>query len=323
MLSELLLLRRGKADWNTGSDDFRRPLAPKGKRAAQRIGVLLQQQGLIPDLVVSSPALRALAMAREVCKVVGRPVAQVVQDDRLYDAGLASLLRVLEERSEGASRLMLVGHNPGLEDLLLHLTEGTVTLPEDGKLLRPATLAHLQFRKSGARPTAGSARLVALNRAQDLPTRFPFPTSAGVEFRSRPAYYYRQCSVIPYRVQDGEMQVLVISSRNRRRWIVPKGIHEPGLSAPEAAAVEAWEEAGVEGEVGPHPLGSYSYRKWGANCTVEVYPMEVTRVLPESEWKERQRGRAWVSAVQASTRLAQPELRPMVLALATVLLEFH
>jgi phosphohistidine phosphatase len=104
-------------------------------------------------------------------------------------------------------------------------------------------------------------------------------------------------------MRDGEPQILVISSSKKKHFVVPKGIKEPGLTPQASAAKEAREEAGVEGRVGDDPVGSYTYGKWGSTCTVDVYPMEVTEVLPEEEWEERYRGRQWISPEQAVGRL--------------------
>jgi len=98
--------------------------------------------------------------------------------------------------------------------------------------------------------------------------------------------------------------------------VVPKGIKEPGMSPQESAAEEAREEAGVEGVVGDEPLGSYVYEKWGAATTCHVYPMEVTRELAYEEWEENHRQRTWVTPQQAAAQLRQPQLGPMVEALA-------
>ncbi|HYQ71419.1 MAG TPA: NUDIX hydrolase, partial [Gammaproteobacteria bacterium] len=163
---------------------------------------------------------------------------------------------------------------------------------------------------------AGSAELVSITRPGELPKKFPFPFPDGPERRDRPAYYYTQSSVIPYRLRDGRPEILIISSSQRKHWVVPKGIREPGLTPQESAAKEAWEEAGVEGQVAEDALGSYHCKKWGATCTVEVFPMEVTRLIPEQEWEERHRGREWVTPETAQQRLRQVELGPLVAALA-------
>ncbi|MDH3871999.1 MAG: NUDIX hydrolase [Gammaproteobacteria bacterium] len=120
-------------------------------------------------------------------------------------------------------------------------------------------------------------------------------------------------------MRDGKPEILVIASSKKHHLVVPKGIKDPGLSPRESAAKEALEEAGVEGEVADTALGSYSYEKWGATCTVDVYPMKVTRLVPEDEWEERHRGRRWVSPEKAARKLKQKELRPLLRKLETFL----
>jgi phosphohistidine phosphatase len=125
--------------------------------------------------------------------------------------------------------------------------------------------------------------------------------------------------VIPYRVRDGKPEILVIASSKKHHLVVPKGIKDPGLSPQASAAKEALEEAGIEGEVADTALGSYSCEKWGATCTVTVYPMKVTRVIAEEEWEESHRGRQWVSPEKAASQLKQQELRPLVKKLAAMI----
>lgn len=316
MTRELLLLRHGKSDWETGTDDFHRPLKDRGKRSAQRMGVWLLQHGLIPDYVISSPAERAIVTAEKVCKVMDMGSKGIQQDSRVYGADPDTLLEVIAESPEGALRVMLVGHNPGLEELLDYLAAGPVPVPEDGKLLPTATLARLGIAGDWRNLGKGMARVISITRPAVLPSKFPYPASSGTELRDRPAYYYTQSSVIPYRLRKGRVEILLIASSKMKHWVVPKGIKEPGLSPRDSAAKEAWEEAGVEGEVSRSILGSYTCEKWGATCTVDVYAMEVTAIVPEEQWEERHRGREWVSPDEAAKRLKQKELVPMVQALA-------
>jgi phosphohistidine phosphatase len=130
--------------------------------------------------------------------------------------------------------------------------------------------------------------------------------------RKRPAYYYTQSSVIPYRIRDNRLEILVTRSSQKKHWVVPKGIADPGHSLQESAAKEAWEEAGVEGNVVNDPVGSYQYHKWGATCTVTVYPMQVTRQLSDDEWEEQHRGRQWLPASEAASTVRQPELGELI-----------
>jgi len=319
MTRELLLLRHGKSDWGVDADDYHRPLKDRGKRGAQRMGVWLAQQACVPEHIVSSPAERARVTAEKACKAMGNHEVVIQRDKRIYAAGIDELLQVLADCPQSAGRIMLVGHNPGLEELLVWLAGDGVAIPEDGKLLPTATLAILQMPAHWRDLPRGCARLKSITRPASLPKKFPYPSPDGRQQRDRPAYYYTQSAVIPYRVRDGKLEILVIASSKKHHLVVPKGIKTPGLSPQESAAEEALEEAGVEGEVAETALGSYTYEKWGATCTVAVYAMKVTRLIAEDEWRERHRGRQWLSPKTAARQLKQKELGPLLEKLQTQL----
>lgn len=124
-----------------------------------------------------------------------------------------------------------------------------------------------------------------------------------------------QSAVIAYRKGKKGLEVLLVTSRDTRRWVLPKGGVEPGLSPAQSAAKEAWEEAGVEGKVAKAAVGSYRYIKPDLPdtpaCTVEVFPMEVTEVL--SEWPEkRERRREWLSPQAAAKRVDEKKLKKIL-----------
>lgn len=319
MARELLLLRHGKSDWDTEASDFNRPLKDRGKRGAQRIGVWLQQQELFPDYIVSSPAERAIATAEKTCKAMGQGTQAIHRNQQIYGADLEALREVLGGCSPQARRVLLVGHNPGLEDLLVDLTAGELCDQLDGVLFRTASLARLNMPEEWTALKTGCAKLLSLMHSRSLPRKFPFPGSDSTEFRIRPSYYYNQSSVIPYRLVDGNLEILVIGSSKKKHWVVPKGVGDPGLTPQASAAKEAWEEAGIEGMVNDKAIGVYCYEKWAASCEVKVYPMKVTRVLPETQWEESYRGREWVSPEKAVACLKQPELKPMINTLVRTL----
>ncbi|MEN8204922.1 MAG: NUDIX hydrolase [Pseudomonadota bacterium] len=120
-------------------------------------------------------------------------------------------------------------------------------------------------------------------------------------------YFHRQSGVIPYRVRKGELEILLITSRKKRRWIIPKGIIEPDFTARHSAAKEAFEEAGAMGDVHDKLLGRYQHRKLGRDCTVKVYPMRVTRTY--KVWEEADRDREWVSLKKALKRISNGGLK--------------
>ena len=111
------------------------------------------------------------------------------------------------------------------------------------------------------------------------------------------------------------MQVLLVTSRESGRWVIPKGNFANNVSPHSAAAQEAEEEAGVRGAVCPTPLGTYRYRKRkgsGASlmADVEVFPLSVSEEL--SDWKEKkQRERRWFSLSDAANAVDEPDLRDL------------
>ena len=128
--------------------------------------------------------------------------------------------------------------------------------------------------------------------------------------RTVPQHYYTQSAVIPYRECREGIEVLLISSRKRKRWVVPKGVKEPDLSPQESAAKEALEEAGIQGSVSASAMGNYQYEKWGGTCTVDVFAMRVQNVL--EHWEESYRDREWVSLEEAVRRVKEPELKRLL-----------
>jgi len=121
---------------------------------------------------------------------------------------------------------------------------------------------------------------------------------------------YRQSGVIPYRFQGAELQVLLITSRKGKRWIIPKGIVEAEFSPAESAVKEALEEAGVRGTIAPEPVGSYQYQKWGGTCTVDVFLMKVE--TSEPTWEEDFRKREWLPLDKAIARIREKPLRKIM-----------
>lgn len=136
---ELLLLRHGKSEWPEGIDDHLRPLSDRGKRDAQRMGDYLRANQLLPDCVISSPAKRALETAEKCVKAAGLTVSAIQLDERVYHASATTLKAVADEQS--CQRLLMVGHNPGMEMLLEHLAVTPLALTDKGKLMTTANLA--------------------------------------------------------------------------------------------------------------------------------------------------------------------------------------
>ena len=167
MTHELLLLRHAKSDWSVDMDDFSRPLKKRGRRAAKEVGRWLREQHWIPDIIISSPATRALATAQRVCRQLDMDESTIVYDPHIYEADATTLLAILKTCCH-QRRVLLVGHNPGLEDLLLKLTPPTIPLSANGKCLPTAALALLTFEGDWTELAEGSATLVTLIRPDSL-----------------------------------------------------------------------------------------------------------------------------------------------------------
>lgn len=169
MSRQLLLLRHGKSDWDVDVDDFERPLKKRGKRAARRMGAWLRQQELVPDYILSSPAARALNTAEKLSKAMGLTAKHVNYDSRIYAAELGDLKAVLADCSKKAERVMLVGHNPGLEELLEYLAKDSLPEFDDGKLLPTATMALLNMPDDWGSLSGACAEILSITRPADLP----------------------------------------------------------------------------------------------------------------------------------------------------------
>ncbi|MEL7255706.1 MAG: NUDIX hydrolase [Pseudomonadota bacterium] len=121
-----------------------------------------------------------------------------------------------------------------------------------------------------------------------------------------------QFAALCYKVIDGKVKVLMVTSRGTGRWIIPKGWPADGKTPIESALTEAWEEAGVEGRVTGECLGLFSYQK-NVNdaddlpCVAMVYPVKVKSV--SANYPEKgQRRRRWMSLKKAAERVDEPEL---------------
>jgi 8-oxo-dGTP pyrophosphatase MutT (NUDIX family) len=121
--------------------------------------------------------------------------------------------------------------------------------------------------------------------------------------------YVRQAAALA--VRDGK--ICLVTSSNGKRWVIPKGLIDPGQTAGETALQEAWEEAGLVGVLQQEPVGSYLYEKYANIYHVTVFLMEVTDVA--QTWPEHNlRERAWVSLGTALERIEEAALGDIVRA---------
>lgn len=128
----------------------------------------------------------------------------------------------------------------------------------------------------------------------------------------------RQVAALPWRQGENGLEVMMITSRETRRWVIPKGGRMVGKTDPQAAAQEAYEEAGVQGETQAAPIGHFRYvkrLKSGASqaCVVAVYPLEVFIQL--GAWPEdQQRQRRWMPQAAAAEAVHEDDLARLIRA---------
>ncbi|MCB1755387.1 MAG: histidine phosphatase family protein [Gammaproteobacteria bacterium] len=123
----LTIVRHAKSGWdNPAQPDFERTLSTRGEHDARLMGERLAMQRFRPDLVVSSPARRAMQTASLICENIGIPVASVIMNDNIYEATLGALQQVVEALPDTGQHVMLFGHNPGFEALCNYVEAGSI-----------------------------------------------------------------------------------------------------------------------------------------------------------------------------------------------------
>ena len=151
-MKTLLILRHGKSDWGADyATDHDRPLAKRGHRAADRMGDFLDRTGQIPDLVISSTAVRARRTA-ELAMGKGHRNSPLQFDEDLYGAFAPAVLELIREQEETIASLLLVGHQPTWSELVALLCGAATRFPT-------AALARIDFdvgRWTEVQPGAGS-----------------------------------------------------------------------------------------------------------------------------------------------------------------------
>ncbi len=138
-MKSILILRHAKSSWKDADvNDHDRPLNKRGKRDAPHMGELLQDKHLVPDFIISSTAKRAHSTAKAVAKAA-RYKGDITLNQSLYAAPPTAYIDVLHDLSNKYSRVLMVGHNPGLEQLVSMLSGEEHIMPT-------CSLAHIQLR---------------------------------------------------------------------------------------------------------------------------------------------------------------------------------
>ncbi len=120
----LYVIRHAKSSWdNPGLNDFDRPLNERGKRDAPRMGKRLKEKRIVPDLLLSSPAKRAITTCEIMADMLGYPEGKIKTDQELYHAGEEDILQIIKKINDKHEAVFIFGHNPGLTDFVNQLTD--------------------------------------------------------------------------------------------------------------------------------------------------------------------------------------------------------
>lgn len=169
-MKTLTLLRHAKSDWSDAVPrDFDRPLNDRGRRAARAMGAHMAAEGLGFDRVLASPAVRVQHTLDEVERGYGNPLPRDY-DERVYLASASTLFDVVRETGDDVARLLLVGHNPGIEELALDIAteDGPNAMRREVEIKYPtATLAEIALEIDNW-TAAAKGRLLRFVRPRDL-----------------------------------------------------------------------------------------------------------------------------------------------------------
>jgi phosphohistidine phosphatase len=166
---ELLLLRHGKSSsWDSVDGDFDRTLTEQGQQHVKRVALYLQQNNLIPDFILSSPAQRAIHTATIVCQSLGIDPDTIHVNSQIYNAQYEDLLNVIAQCSQQSYRVLLVGHNPSLEELVTFLSSNSTQQYNNQNHLSPSSLVHLQTEEEWSKLHTSGAHLLSVTHSRSL-----------------------------------------------------------------------------------------------------------------------------------------------------------
>ena len=175
-MKTIYLARHAKSSWDMSfvlnlSSDFDRPLNKRGESDAVKVGDEMKKRLWQPDVIISSPAKRAKQTCLSYCENLDYSSNDIEWDTNFYEAYTVTLLQKLSNIDERFKSVLLMGHNPSMESLLLHLcgsTKAAKYQQDDGKLLTTANVAKLSYKGLWAEIAMGSVSLDALIRPKTI-----------------------------------------------------------------------------------------------------------------------------------------------------------
>lgn len=164
----LYLLRHAKSDWKKETTtDFERPLSKRGFSDAPKMAAWLAKQANIPEIIISSPALRAYQTALPFAHALDIQANDILFDNRIYEASLETLLKVVRQLPEQEKSVLLIGHNPGL-DFLLQVLCKQAKPRNDGKLMTTCAIAKIAVKSTWQDISNKYCMLYSLSRPKEV-----------------------------------------------------------------------------------------------------------------------------------------------------------
>lgn len=171
-MKTIYLMRHAKSSWSSdASSDFERPLSRRGYADAARMGREMKRRGWIPQAIIASPAKRAQQTCELVCENAGLSHHDIQWNRDVYAAYTVTLLHILSNQDESVDSILMIGHNPAMEDLLVHLCgieETHAYLQENGKLFTTANIARIRADVSWKNLVMHDAKLLDLVRPKEI-----------------------------------------------------------------------------------------------------------------------------------------------------------
>jgi phosphohistidine phosphatase len=166
---KLILMRHAKSDWSVSRlADFDRPLSKRGRKDARRMSKWLAKQINSPICIISSPAQRALQTCEFVCAALNEDDFSLHCDNNLYEADLGDVLDVIKRYKKRESSLLIIGHNPAMDEVYTHLNSAPAHISDNGKLFTTAAIATFNFAGKGISIKKDSATAVSISRPKEL-----------------------------------------------------------------------------------------------------------------------------------------------------------
>ena len=170
-MKTIYLARHAKSSWKLSLADFNRPLNKRGESDAVNMGEKLKELSWVPEKIIASPAQRAKQTCEAYCDSLNYSIANVTWDKSIYEARTVALLQILSNIDEGVQIAMLIGHNPAMENLLIHLcgvSSASKHQQYDGKLMTTGNVAKITINTLWKDIVMGEAQLDKLLRPKEI-----------------------------------------------------------------------------------------------------------------------------------------------------------